>query len=421
MSYAIFRVAPINTLRDLGQIGAHNQREKEAYISNPDIDITASEYNIQLHNVGGSYYEKYMKMVKPYKTQHEKKQKTIREDRKKSFSKMLDDSNSVIADELLFTSDRQFFERQLGMNTDSIEKWAKTCMEFVYEDMGYSKEHILDAVVHLDEKTPHLHVVVVPLIKKFDKRSNEDKWTISKKQFMGDKLRLSILQDKYHERMVNAGYNLDRGIKNSDNEHIDIRQYKKITRKLNLELDSKSKKLDTAMEDLDNKMSSNKDLMFDKEYVKVKKDTFDSMNKVIKETKKIMELKPKIQKVYDDVNAYANSYKTLERQKDNVTREVEILRFKNQKLENENRRLTDYIKTILNLVKKFFRNMLKFGNKDVQDETTYEVKEFYINKDFNKDDIYDIAVNTDKEDELFDYADIENNYTKDKDDYDIGM
>jgi len=121
------------------------------------------------------------------------------------------------------------------------------------------------------------------------------------------------------------------------------------------------------------------------------------------------------------VNAYANSYKTLERQKDNVTREVEILRFKNQKLENENRRLTDYIKTILNLVKKFFRNMLKFGNKDVQDETTYEVKEFYINKDFNKDDIYDIAVNTDKEDELFDYADIENNYTKDKDDYDIGM
>ena len=238
---------------------------------------------------------------------------------------------------------------------------------------------------------------------------------------MGDKLRLSILQDKYHERMVNAGYNLDRGIKNSDNEHIDIRQYKKITRKLNLELDSKSKKLDTAMEDLDNKMSSNKDLMFDKEYVKVKKDTFDSMNKVIKETKKVMELKPKIQKVYDDVNTYANSYKTLERQKDNITKEVEILRFKNQKLENENRRLTDYIKTILNLVKKFFRNMLKFGNKDVQDETTYEVKEFYINKDFNKDDIYDIAVNTDKEDELFDYADIENNYTKDKDDYDIGM
>ena len=36
MSYAIFRVEPINKLKDLGQIGAHNTRSKEAYNSNPD-------------------------------------------------------------------------------------------------------------------------------------------------------------------------------------------------------------------------------------------------------------------------------------------------------------------------------------------------------------------------------------------------
>ncbi|MDO5569548.1 MAG: hypothetical protein Q4G04_05530 [bacterium] len=29
----------------------------------------------------------------------------------------------------------------------------------------------------MDEKIPHLHCVVVPLIKKFDKRSNQEKWT----------------------------------------------------------------------------------------------------------------------------------------------------------------------------------------------------------------------------------------------------
>lgn len=63
------------------------------------------------------------------------------------------------------------------------------------------------------------------------------------------------------------------------------------------------------MEDLENKMTSNKETIFDKEYVKVKKDTFNSMKKVIDETKKVMELQPKIQKVYNEVDEYAKSYK----------------------------------------------------------------------------------------------------------------
>ena len=46
MSYAIFRVEPINKLSDLAQIGSHNKREKKAYKSNPDIDITKTKNNI---------------------------------------------------------------------------------------------------------------------------------------------------------------------------------------------------------------------------------------------------------------------------------------------------------------------------------------------------------------------------------------
>ena len=173
------------------------------------------------------------------------------------------------------------------MTKDEIVKWANCCMDFVYEDIGYERWQVLNATIHMDEKTPHLHCVVIPLIKKFDKRSNKDKWTIFKKHYMKDKNYLSTLQDKYHERMINNGYDLDRGIKNSDNEHIDIKQYKKITRKLNIELTSKNEKLNKFMEELETKMSSNKETIFDKEYVKIKKDTFNSMNKVIEQTKKL--------------------------------------------------------------------------------------------------------------------------------------
>ena len=54
-------------------------------------------------------------------------------------------------------------------------------MEFVYEDLGYTKEQVLHATVHLDEETPHLHCVVIPLIKKFDKRNQYRKIYYSKK------------------------------------------------------------------------------------------------------------------------------------------------------------------------------------------------------------------------------------------------
>lgn len=411
MSYAIFRVQPINKLKDLGQIGAHNTRTKEAYKSNPDIDKSKSHNNINLVPITHKdYYTSYMNLVKDYKKQHDEKQKTERENRKKSFQQMLDDSNSVVADELLFTSDKEFFK---DMTKDEIVKWANCCMDFVYEDIGYERWQVLNATIHLDEKTPHLHCVVVPLIKKFDKRSNKEKLTISKKHYMKDKNYLSTLQDKYHERMINNGYDLDRGIKNSDNEHIDIKQYKKITRKLNIELTSKNEKLNKSMEELETKMSSNKETIFDKEYVKIKKDTFNSMNKVIEQTKKVMEMQPKIQKVYNEVDEYAKSYKYLEKENENIQKEVKYLRIKNQKLEQENNNLISYIRAILKAIKHFFRELLQIGNDKVKEVTTNEIKGYYDKEDFDKDDVYDIVKGTDKEDELFDYADIDNYYSKD--------
>lgn len=75
-------------------------------------------------------------------------------------------------------------------------------MDFVYNDLGYTQDQILHAMVHLDEKTPHIHCVVIPLVKKLDKRSNTERYTISKKQYIKDKKHLSELQDKYHKRLT---------------------------------------------------------------------------------------------------------------------------------------------------------------------------------------------------------------------------
>ncbi len=160
--------------------------------------------------------------------------KTERVDRKKRYHEMLNSSRNCVADELVMTASHNSFK---DMSREQIKEWADTCMEFVYNDLGYKKEQILHATVHLDEETPHIHCVVVPLIKKLDNRTKTERYTISKKQYIKDKLQLSRLQDMYHKRLTEKGYDLERGIKGSDNQHIKIKEYKKLNQELNVRND----------------------------------------------------------------------------------------------------------------------------------------------------------------------------------------
>lgn len=110
MSYAIFRCQSINSLGDLREIGKHNMREKEAYKSNPDIRINDSVNNIELVKCDKNYLQKFYDITKEYRQEHNEKMKNMRSDRKKSFARMINDSKSVVADEMIFTSDPKFFE-----------------------------------------------------------------------------------------------------------------------------------------------------------------------------------------------------------------------------------------------------------------------------------------------------------------------
>ena len=262
MNYAIFRSETIYTLNDLAQIGSHNKREKKAYNSNPDIKLELTKNNIELVPLNSKYVKGFYELTKEYKLEHDERKKTEREDRKRTYSQMLDRSKNVVADELLFTASPGFFK---NMSNRDIQKWANTCMEFVYKDLGYKKEQVLHATVHMDEKTPHIHCVVIPLVRKLDKRTNTERYTISKKQYIRDNKHLSELQDNYWERLTNKGFKLERGIKGSDVEHQDIKEYKKQSRILGKQLDSTNNMLENAITDLAKNMESNKSILFDKE------------------------------------------------------------------------------------------------------------------------------------------------------------
>ena len=428
LNYAIFRSEPIMTIPDLAQIGSHNKREKKAYNSNPDIKQELSKNNIELVPLTEKYVKGFYNLTNEYRKQHEEKQKTERSDRKKTFSQMLNKSRNVVADELLFTATHKFFD---GMNREQIKDWADTCMEFVYRDLGYTKEQVLNSVVHLDEETPHIHCVVVPLVKKFDNRTNTERYTITKKEYIKDKIHLSRLQDMYHQRLTEKGYDLERGIKGSDNKNIKIKEYKRLTRKLNHDLNIRNELFDNAMNDFEENMKSNKNTIFDKEYVKVKKETFDSMNKVIDESKKIREIQPKLQNIFNEVDRYASSYKALEKENFKYKKEIDNLELKNNDLETRNNNLLNTINYLFKILKKFLRKLLQRGNDYTKDETSSFIKDCYDEQEFDINDVVGISRGTTKQDELFDYVKAPDylktrikNYDeseKNKDDFEINL
>ena len=429
LNYAIFRSQPIMTLNDLKQIGTHNKREKQAYKSNPDIKLEMSKYNVELVPLAEKYVKGFYNITKEYQKEHLEKQKTEREDRKKKFNVMVDSSRNVVADELLFTASNKFFD---NMSNKELMRWADACMEFVYEDLGYTKEQILHSTLHVDEKTPHIHCVVIPLVKKYDNRTKTERYTISKKQYIKDKNHLSQLQDKYHQRLTEKGFDLERGIKGSDNENINIKELKKITKKLNLDLNNKTQKLDESVNDLKEKIKSNKNVLFDKEYVKIKKDTFESINKVIDNATNVMNLQPKLEKVYKEVDSYTRSYQSIKRENNLYKNEIENLEIKNYELNEKNNELNVLLKDVLMTIKRFFRKLLQLGSEMIKNITTSEIKQYYDENYFDKKDVINISVGTSEETELFDYVDYKRYYGiskyneldddyDNKDDFEIGM
>lgn len=177
MPYAILRFQK----RKAGGVAAcerHNERKKEAYKSNPDIDMERSKNNYHL--------------IAPPKYTY-----------KKEINRMVAEAgcrtrkDSVMMVETLITASPEFMNQ---LPPEEQKAYFQTALDFISERVG--KQNILSAVVHMDERTPHMHLCFVPI-------TPDNK--LSAKAILGNQKSLSEWQTAYHERMSSRWNQLERG------------------------------------------------------------------------------------------------------------------------------------------------------------------------------------------------------------------
>ena len=197
LQYAIMRFAKYKG-PEITNIEAHNERRKEKYASNSDIDLTRSKQNFHLIEPPQRYRAEAERQIQAAGCRTRK--------------------DSVRVVEVLFTATPDFFQDK---KLPEVRRYFEEALRFL--EQYQAKETIISAVVHMDEKTPHMHLSFVPLT--LDDR-------LSAKDIVGNKKKLTWWQDKFWEHMVAKYPDLERGESASQTgrDHIPPRIFKEMTR-----------------------------------------------------------------------------------------------------------------------------------------------------------------------------------------------
>lgn len=190
VGYAVVHMMKIKS-GAVGGIQSHNNREHEPK-TNPDVDMSRSEDNYDLIPC-----DNYKRSIKEKLSNFVESSRAIRKD-------------AVVVCNFIVTSDNETMnalgaDRQREFFQDSV-KW--------FSDR-YGADRVLNATVHMDETTPHLHIGVMPI--------TQDGRLSAKAIFT--KTEMKAIQTEF-ARDVGEKYGLERGVEGSERTHLSEARFK---------------------------------------------------------------------------------------------------------------------------------------------------------------------------------------------------
>lgn len=290
MSYAIIRNAKY-TMNNLNVIFRHNERKNTNY-SNKDINKNSSVKNYSIKSCNVPYSKAFNQIKQQY---HLKGQ--------------LKKTSNVVC-EYIITSDKEFFEE---IGEAETKRYFETAYKFVCSYKNLGEQYIISAKVHMDEKTPHLHLVFIPVVHTQENKTNKLIDKISCTEFWKGKNSYKQLQDKFYSYMTKSGFDLDRG-RTRENEHIPIKELKAITnhevqeyelKSLNIEKELETNNIDLLKQDYRRIIKKFNTLQ--KQYTKIKitnDNTLESIEKLQKDCEKLQKEKHHLNKYINYLKLY---------------------------------------------------------------------------------------------------------------------
>lgn len=261
------------------------QHEKGLEFDKSDIDWGKTDDNIFLVQTE-QWNREITKAIKRIETETEKKTR----------------KDAVVLLDGLFTASPEFFE---GKTTQEIKKYFEDCLDFYVKEYCQGDEtRVLNAVIHLDETTPHMQVASIPVY------TSESGNRLNAKIIMGNKTDYRKRQDRFFEA-VSEKYGLERGEPASainDKVHTTKREWQAATQE---EAIAKNNQVLTAQKE---------------EYTKTKKKLKDTAEKIDLLTTEAVD-KLKVNKVTDILNRDTvtvdrKSYESIKAVNENLTQKV---------------------------------------------------------------------------------------------------
>ena len=248
-NYSVARVETY-TKTSITKAERHNERKNKSY-SNMNVDLDQTPNNIHYKRCETTYNEKLKELI-------DSGQVSLRGLKK----------DAKLFDELIFDINSDYFEKHGGY--EFAKEFYKRAFHFAEQEMG--TDNIISAIMHADELNTalteeygkpiyhyHLHVVALPVVRKevkwtkkckdksligttkevINQVSHSNKW--KSKQLLDNQGKpvydkkgnavliksYSLLQDRFFKYMSDSGYkDFIRGVKGSNQEHLDDLQFK---------------------------------------------------------------------------------------------------------------------------------------------------------------------------------------------------
>ena len=406
----------IKNLNKIIDIDMHNNR-KYKNKNNLEIDQKLSKYNICLrgsNNISNDIKEFYKKEFGEAVYKYNLKQKDERRKIVDYLSKVESDKQTNIAVEILLQiGDKENWESK----TFEEKKKTKEMFENSLKILEEKSIKVVSAIVHLDETSPHLHVVAVPVTENckrgLEKQVSQNK--VITREVMKE-LRENIEKSFIEDYNKIYGENIKKKVEKCEiSKHLTVADYKN-TKKM-LEVAKEVGNVKTLSEELKGELERTKKEIVEIEVIK--KEKTNDYNNIKSETNKLTNELTKLEttkddklKEKDDIEKAIDLYQQkIKEYKDQIQKDKEDA----IKLEEEQKKIEEDLKEQEKKVKEVKEELEKKNieyNDHLTEKNRLEEKKKKLEED--KKNIEN-AYNLEKENILKDAEEKRNELLKEKD------